>query len=186
MSRLCALGWDNWGVITWKVAAAWVAALVITTVLTWQIVGLADSQVGDTPVAVAPAPTSTTPSTTSTTVATTTTSVPTTTSTSSQTTTTATTGSGSSPTTTATTIPAQTTAAVDWTVRTINSQGGTVVVRHRPGEVELQAATPAAGFSVEIDDRGPERVRVEFEGEEDDFGVEVEWEDGNLDVSVDD
>ena len=47
--------------ITWRMAAGWVAALVAATVLAWEIVGLADSQVGDaTPEAVAPTPTSTT------------------------------------------------------------------------------------------------------------------------------
>lgn len=173
--------------ISWKMAAAWVAALVVTTVLTWQIVGLADSQVGDTPVAVAPVPTSTVASTTSTTAATTSTSIPATTSTTSQATTTSTPASGSSaPTTQGSATPPPTAADVDWTVRTINSEGGTVIVRHRPGEVELQAATPAAGFSVEIDDSGPKRVRVEFEGDDDDIGVEVEWEDGELEVSIDD
>ncbi len=172
--------------ISWKMAAAWVAALVATTVLTWQIVGLADSQVGDTPVAVEPVPTSTSVSTTST-IATTSTSLPTTTSTSSQVTTTSTPTPGSSaPTTQATTATPTTTASAEWTVRTINSEGGTVIVRHRPEEVELQAATPAAGFSVEIDDSGPKRVRVEFEGDDDDIRIEIEWDDGELDVSIDD
>lgn len=180
--------------ISWKMAAAWVAALVVTTVLTWQIVGLADSQVGDTPVAVAPVPTSTTLSiTTTTTAANPSTSAPAVTSTTGQTTTTTPSQSSGSSTPTSqgamappSTEPPTTPATVEWTVRTINSQGGTVIVRHRPGEVELKAATPAAGFSVEIDDRGPDRVRVEFEGEDDDVRVEVEWEDGELDVSIDD
>lgn len=61
-----------------------------------------------------------------------------------------------------------------------------MVIRHRPGEVELQAATPAAGFGVEIDDSGPSRVRVEFESEDSDIRVEAEWDDGGLEVSVDD
>jgi hypothetical protein len=61
-----------------------------------------------------------------------------------------------------------------------------VVVRHRPGAVELQAATPASGFSVEIDDSGPTRVRVEFEADEDDIRVEVRWRDGELEISIDD
>lgn len=61
-----------------------------------------------------------------------------------------------------------------------------MVIRHRPGEVELQAATPAAGYSVEIDDSGPDRVRVEFESEDADIRVEAEWEGGELVVSIDD
>lgn len=59
-----------------------------------------------------------------------------------------------------------------------------MVVRYRPGEVTLQAATPAPGFAVEIDDGGPPRVRVEFESDESDVRVEVRWEDGGLDIDV--
>lgn len=171
--------------ISWKMAAAWVVALVLTTVLTWQIVGLADSHVGDTPVAVAPAPTSTSLTTGSTTPSTTSTSVPaatTTTSVGGPSSTTASSGATSSSSSTTPT----TTADLEWSVRTINSPGGTVVIRHRPGEVELQAATPAAGFAVEIDDSGPTRVRVEFESEDTDIRVEAEWDDGELEVSIDD
>lgn len=60
------------------------------------------------------------------------------------------------------------------------------MIRHRPGEVELKAATPAAGFAVEIDDSGPSRVRVEFESEDTDIRVQAEWEGGELVVSIDD
>ena len=59
------------------------------------------------------------------------------------------------------------------------------MVRHRPGEVELQAATPAPGFAVEIDDDGPERVRVEFVSDDVEVRVEVRWENGSLDIDVD-
>lgn len=60
------------------------------------------------------------------------------------------------------------------------------MVRYRPGEVQLQAATPAPGFAVEIDDAGPPRVRVEFESDDADVRVEARWADGALDVDVDD
>lgn len=156
-------------------AAAWVAALVLATALTWQIVGLADSQVGDVPVAVAP--TLPVASSTSTSNATATSPPPDTTS--------PTTPSTTSP-TTSPSAPSSTDPAPEWSVRTVNSAGGTVVVRHRPGEVELQAATPAPGFSVEIDDSGPTRVRVEFESDEDDIRVEVRWRDGELEISTED
>lgn len=69
-------------------------------------------------------------------------------------------------------------------MRTINSVGGTVVVRYRPDEVELQAATPAPGFAVEVDDKGPDRVRVEFESAALDVRIEVRWKDGTLDIDV--
>jgi len=160
-------------------AAAWVAALVLATALTWQIVGLADSQVGDVPVAAAP--TLPVASSTSTSNATATSLPPDTTS--------PTTASTTSPTTSSSapsSAPSSTDPAPEWSVRTVNSAGGTVVVRHRPGEVELQAATPASGFSVEIDDSGPTRVRVEFEADDDDIRVEVRWRDGELEISIED
>lgn len=59
------------------------------------------------------------------------------------------------------------------------------MVRYRPGEVELQAATPASGFAVEIDDDGPDRVRVEFESDDLEVRVEVRWENGDLDIRID-
>lgn len=171
--------------ISWRMAAAWVVALVLATVLTWQIVGLADSQVGDEPVAVAPtfsATSTTTGSSTSSSqmsssTSSTTSPRPTTTSTS------ATTSSSSQSSTSSST--SSSVASAPWSVRTINTIGGSVVVRHRPNEVELQAATPAPGFVAEVDDSGPPRVRVEFESEVADVRVEVSWADGSLDVDID-
>ena len=59
------------------------------------------------------------------------------------------------------------------------------MVRYRPGEVDLQAATPAPGFAVEIDDDGPGRVRVEFDSDDLEVRVEVRWENGDLDIRID-
>jgi hypothetical protein len=163
-------------------AAAWVAALVLATVLTWQIVGLADSQVGDVPVAAAPSlPVA---SSTTTSEVTSTSSSPVSSSTS-RASTTVTTGT-TAPSSTSPSAPVSTDAAAEWSVRTVNSTGGTVIIRHRPGEVELQAATPASGFTVEVDDSGPTRVRVEFESDDADIRVEARWRDGELEVTVED
>jgi hypothetical protein len=163
-------------------AAAWVAALVLATVLTWQIVGLADSQVGDVPVAAAPSlPVA---SSTTTSEVTSTSSSPVSSSTS-RASTTVTTGT-TAPSSTSPSAPVSTDAAAEWSVRTVNSAGGTVIIRHRPGVVELQAATPASGFSVEVDDSGPTRVRVEFESDDADIRVEARWQDGELEVTVED
>ncbi|HJS72222.1 MAG TPA: hypothetical protein VJ858_05790 [Acidimicrobiia bacterium] len=60
------------------------------------------------------------------------------------------------------------------------------MVRYRPEQVELQAAIPAPGFGVEVDEVGPPRVRVEFENDDDRFQVEARWESGALQVEVDD
>jgi hypothetical protein len=59
------------------------------------------------------------------------------------------------------------------------------VVRHRPEDVELQATTPAPGFGFEIDDDGPDRVRVEFDSDALEVRIEVRWENGALSVDVD-
>lgn len=171
--------------ISWRMAAAWVAALVVATVLTWQIVGLADSQVGEGPVAVAPT-LETTPdqpdsSTSSSAVSSTTASVPTTTTPGP---TTSTSGGSSAPSTSSPPTSSSTVASA-WSLRSVSSPGGVVVVRYRPGEVELQAATPLPGFAVEIDDPGPPRVRVEFESADSDVRVEVRWKDGALEIDVD-
>lgn len=70
-------------------------------------------------------------------------------------------------------------------MRTINTAGGSVTIRYRPEEVELQAATPAPGFGVEVDDAGPPRVRVEFENDILDVRVEARWDNGSLDIDTD-
>lgn len=167
--------------ISWRMAAAWVVALVLTTVLTWQIVGLADSQVGERPVAVAAS------LVTSSLVETTATTSPTSSTTTALTTTppTGDTTSSSASTDSSSSSTSSTAAPAEWSVRTINSVGGSVVVRYRPGEVELQAATPASGFAVEIDDYGPPRVRVEFDSDGAGARIEVRWDNGALAIDVD-
>ena len=57
-------------------------------------------------------------------------------------------------------------------------------MRHRPGEVELQAATPLPGFGMEIDDDGPDRVRVEFENDELDVRVEIRPTGEGLEIEI--
>lgn len=172
---------------SWKLVGVWVLVLVITTALTWQIVSLASDQVADEPLAIAPA--------TSTTLGSSTSSSSTTTSTTVRQTTTSITGptDGSSPTTStpagaggtsSSSATSPTSTAAEWSLRTITTEGGTVVVRYRPNEVELQAATPTPGFEMDIDETGPPRVRVEFENDDNDIRVEARWEGGGLDVDV--
>ncbi|HWB88279.1 MAG TPA: hypothetical protein VG872_03620 [Acidimicrobiia bacterium] len=162
---------------SWKLIAAWVVVVAVTTVLAWQIVSLADSQVSAAPVEIvtpsatgASEPTTTTtdnPTSTSTTISMT-----------------PTTGSPSTTSSTSSTsAPPSTTA--EWSVRTVTSVGGTVIVRHRAGEVELVAATPLPGFVMEIDDSGPDRVRVEFDNGDVDVRVEIRPSGSGLDVQID-
>lgn len=157
--------------LSWKLVAAWVAVLAATTALAWQIVSLADSQVSATPPEIVTA-TTTVPGASTSSVA------DPSTSTSAD----ATQTTGSIATTSSTRAADPTTAT--WSVRTVTSLGGTVIVRHRPGEVELQAATPLPGFVVEIDDEGPDRVRVEFESEQADIRVEIRPRGDGVEVEI--
>jgi hypothetical protein len=50
---------------------------------------------------------------------------------------------------------------------------GSVVVRCDGEAIALQAATPADGYEVEVDEGGPEEVKVEFESDEADAEVEA-------------
>jgi cytoskeletal protein RodZ len=94
-----------------------------------------------------------------------------------------------SPTTTSSTstVPGSTTttaSAGTWSQTTVPTAGGVVVVGHRPGEVRLDSATPAPGFTMEIDKQGPDEVRVEFDSQGDSFEIRVRWENGVLSTEV--
>lgn len=58
------------------------------------------------------------------------------------------------------------------------------MIAHRPGEVSLQAATPAPGFQTEIKEGGPDEVEVEFESETVKVEISAEWKDGELEIEV--
>lgn len=170
-----------------RLFGAWLVVLILTTAVTWQIVNAAEGQINTDlpPIAVeAPEADSTSTSTDQMSDEASTTSSA---SGSQPAPTTTVTTSGSSA-TLATSGTSSTTQAQDstWTLRTIGSTGGTVVVRYRPGEVELQAATPASGFQTEIDKAGPPDVRVEFESEDAEVRIEARWADEGLDVKVSD
>lgn len=151
----------------------------LATTLTWQIVSAADDQVSERPIAPlnVAAPVITDGATTTTTQPSTTTSTlePTTSPTSSP-------GTTAPTSTTSSSTPATTTVA--WQTRSVQTTGGTVNLRYRPGEVTYQSATPAPGFQVEVEKAGPPEVRVEFESESTKVEVEASWEDGGLDVRV--
>ena len=51
--------------------------------------------------------------------------------------------------------------------RTWSGVGGVVTVVCRGAAAELGPATPYTGFAIEVDDTGPGRVEVEFEGQGD-------------------
>jgi polyisoprenoid-binding protein YceI len=63
--------------------------------------------------------------------------------------------------------------------------GGLVTISVDDPNVYLVAATPKAGFSVEIDKVGPEEVRVEFESSDRESSFRARWKDGELDIDID-
>ncbi len=137
------------------VVAAWLAGTVLSATVAWAMVGLAGERVGDEVVAplsvqqvedlAAALDTTSSPQTQTATTVTTTTVPGETTSTS----------IGS---------PAGTTQVPVTEAHRV--PGGTVVIRYTDSWVELVSATPEQGFGVEIKSVGPERVDVEFDGDE--------------------
>lgn len=179
--------------MNWRLAAAWVTAVVLTTAVAWQIVAVADERVGDSPLspvevgAPSTSETSTTTVVTEPTVPTTgpvessTTTAPSTTSTTHGHEATTTEPEQSSTSSTSTT----TTTAAQWSTKTIVTKGGTVVVSYQSGDVVLETAVPVAGFQVEIKKEGPPEVEVEFESEKLVVRIDAEWNDGELDIEID-
>jgi hypothetical protein len=93
--------------------------------------------------------------------------------------TTSTTGGAESSSTTSTT---STTEA--WSVTTLTSDGGTLTVSYRPGEVRYEAAVPAAGYSLELDSTTSPDIRVTFVGAADAWELRARWHDGAFDPEV--
>lgn len=155
----------------------WLVVVGLATTLTWQIVSAADERVSERPIAPlnVAAPAIADVSTTSTNL--------------SSTPSTSTPASPTAPSTAATAAPAPTASsptitAVAWQTRSVNTAGGSLTLRYRPGEVTYQSAAPAPGFQVEVEKPGPPVVRVEFESESQRVEVEASWEDNGLDVHV--
>ncbi len=168
----------------------WLVVVILTTALTWQIVSAADNRVSERPssplnVAAPQLQASGDPTTTTIQTAITQTTLTTTPSSTSTTVAGATTTtSGRSPTSTSAPAVTTTSTAVEWLVKTTSTIGGTVVVKYRPDEVVFQAASPGAGFHVEVDKAGPPEVEVEFESETLKVRFRAKWDDGQLEIDV--
>lgn len=164
--------------------AGWLFVLVLVTTLTWQIVSAADDQVSERPIAPlnVAAPVITDPqSTTSTSPIPTSTTLPDFTSTTPTESVSSTTSSAP---TTSSSVNTTSSTASNWQTRSVQTEGGVVILRYRPGEVAYQSATPAPGFHVEVDKQGPPQVKVEFESQSSKVEVSAEWSDGDLRVEV--
>lgn len=169
---------------TTRYALGWLLATVLVTLAAWWVVAAASGEVNAVSGAPLIVPTTSTsrvegsPSSTSTTVATTSsTSTPGTTS---STSTPGSTSSTSAPADTSTTTSTESPSGVE----TIPSPGGTVTVSFGNGGVNLQGASPAFGYAMEVKDSGPDRVRVDFESDDGEISVRVEWKDGMLDIDI--
>lgn len=123
------------------------------------------------------APRSTTSTTTGATTTTTTTSAggSTTTTTTAGGSTTTTTGA----TTTTTTAPAPVTGPFVY-----SSIGGSVTVTCQGDNVALSGAVPASGYTAEVEESGPDRVRVEFKGSDAESEIRVECDNGVPDPEI--
>lgn len=168
----------------------WVIATVAVTVLAWRVVLAADAQVSERPITqvVAVPSTAARPPI----------SVPEETTTSldldpeaptrSSTTTTLedvsnTTAAESSTTSTSTTAPQPTSttdASVAFSVRTIPTEGGSVTVRFRPGEVGLVAVVPVSGWTWKLNREEPREIEGTFRHDDDEIVVRARWVDGEF------
>lgn len=168
---------------------AWLVVASAATALTWSVLSSADRHVGEAPLTPVMSVGASVPSTAAT-FGPDETTPPTAPVQSSSTTatavtpTTAPTTASSVTSTTTTTVPKTTTTAQAWSKMTVPSGGGVVVVGYTDTQVRLESATPAAGFTMEIEERGPAEVRVDFEGVGTGYEVRVKWEDGQLETKV--
>lgn len=166
-------------------ALGWILATALVTLAAWWVVAEASGEVNETAGAPLVVPT------TSSSVDTGTSSLPDSTSSSLPGSTTtslpgSTTTSQPTTTTTAPTVSSTSPTTVPSGVETISSAGGTVTVSYGNGEVHLQGASPAFGYSVEIEGTGPDEVRVDFEAEESEVSVRVKWTNNSLDIEIKD
>jgi hypothetical protein len=162
--------WDNPYVRRLTLTGVWMIALGLAITVTWQIVSAADDQVSERPLAPlnVAAPVITDLQTTTTSTGPTSSAI------------TSAVGAGS----TTTEVLATSTADTEWQTRSVQTTGGNVLLRYRPGEVAYQSATPAPGYQVEVEKPGPPEVKVEFESQSDKVEIEAGWEDGDLEVNV--
>ena len=85
---------------------------------------------------------------------------------------------------TSSTSTTSTTVVQTLTTKTYNLTGGSVTISFAPGVVNFKAAVPQSGYSTDVEDNGPERVRVEFENDDDHSKFEAEWVSGELVINI--
>lgn len=53
------------------------------------------------------------------------------------------------------------------------------------GTVELSGAAPAVGFTMEVDETGPDKVEVRFRSDDHDSRFKGDWNNGELRIDID-
>lgn len=95
--------------------------------------------------------------------------------------------STTAPATTTTTVPPQTTTTTGPAgggTSSHSTPGGSVTISATTGVVTFVSAIPQAGFTTELRDTGPERVRVRFVSATAIFEFEAKWDNGQLDIET--
>ncbi len=178
-----------------RYALGWVVTTALVTLAAWWVVAAASGQVNDQPIA----PVVSSADLTSTSIAGSTSSESATSTVDQQSSTTndatnsfssttvpdvssTSTGTGSAPPTTVPSSSTTTTVVAGPTsgVKSISSSGGTVTVSYGAGQVKLVAASPAIGYTMEVKENGPDKVRVDFDSDDREISVRAEWKDGRL------
>ena len=89
------------------------------------------------------------------------------------------------PATTTTSAPTTTTTSVPSTeIRSYELVGGSVSVEIGDGTVRLAGASPKPGFTMEVENPGPEKVEVEFHNDDHESDFSAKFEDGRLVPSI--
>ena len=88
-------------------------------------------------------------------------------------------------TTTTTSVPQTTTTSAPTTeIRSYELIGGSVSVEIGDGTVRLAGASPKAGFTMEVESTGPEKVEVEFHNDDHESHFTAKIEDGRFEPSI--
>ncbi|MBK5266928.1 MAG: hypothetical protein JJE47_05780 [Acidimicrobiia bacterium] len=90
----------------------------------------------------------------------------------------------SSSTSTSTSSTTSTTVSQALTTKTYQLSGGSVTISFAPGVVNFKAAVPQSGYTTDVKDVGPDRVRVEFNKDGSHSKFQAEWVSGKLAVTV--
>jgi hypothetical protein len=184
---------DNGDVQRLGLVLVWVIATVAVTVLAWRVVLAADARVSERPItqvvavpSTAARPTISVPEQTTTSLdldpdaptrsSTTIGGEDTSTTADSLTTSTATAPSTASTQTTST--------GVGYSVKTIPSEGGSVTVRYRPGEVDLVAVVPVTGWAWDLKKQSADDIEGEFRRDGLSITVRARWVDGEFRTDV--